>query len=82
MAAMLAIGLVALLTGAGCTLVDPQLKTGAEAVAPQPPGTRALPLKFQKLEGRMRHGAEIGRYVWGLLCKPPTGPSPGRPGGG
>lgn len=69
---MMVAGLLAIFTGAGCTMVDPQLKSGVEAVAPQPPGTRALPLRFDRLEGRMRHGAEIGRYTWGLLCKPPT----------
>ena len=69
--ALAVIGLAALFAGSGCTMIDPQLKSGAEAVAPQPPGTRALPLRFERLEGRMHHGAEIGRYVWGLFCKPP-----------
>ena len=71
MAAMTAFGFLAVFAGAGCTMVDPQLKAAAGAVAPQPPGTRAVPLRFVRLEGRMRHGAEIGRYTWGVLCKPP-----------
>ncbi|MEI8394834.1 MAG: S1C family serine protease, partial [Rhodospirillaceae bacterium] len=36
-----------------------------------PAGTRATPIRFGRLEGRLRHGAEIGRYTWGILCKPP-----------
>ncbi len=68
---MAVFGALVALAGSGCTLVDPQLKAEVDTVAPQPPGTRRLPLRFVQLEGRLRHGAEIGRYTWGLLCKPP-----------
>ncbi len=64
-------GLVVLLAVLGCTLVDPKLKGDSEQVAVRPVGTRAIPLRFGALEGRLRHGSEIGRYTWGLLCKPP-----------
>ncbi|MEI6559674.1 MAG: S1C family serine protease [Rhodospirillaceae bacterium] len=68
---MIVIGMLALFTGSGCTLVDPQLKGDSAGVAAPPVGTRAAPVRFGVLEGRLRHGAEIGRYTWGLLCKPP-----------
>ncbi len=66
-----ALGLLVIFTGVGCTLVDPQLKGDSAQVAPRPVGTRAVPIRFGSLEGRLRHGSEIGRYTWGLFCKPP-----------
>ena len=69
--AVLLFGFAAAFAGAGCTMVDPKFNSNEEAVQPQPAGTRAVPVRFGRLEGRMRHGADIGRYTWGILCKPP-----------